>query len=51
MLVSASANVVMARLSERSGSPIRFWHFMRCGAITTTMSLVLSSVYVWLCYL
>ncbi|PWH20135.1 MAG: hypothetical protein DDG58_03245 [Ardenticatenia bacterium] len=50
-LVGASANVVMASLSERSGHPIRFWHFIRYGVITTTMSLVLSSCYVWLRYL
>lgn len=50
-LVGASANVVMASLSERSGHPIRFWHFIRYGVITTTMSLVLSSFYVWLRYL
>jgi Na+/H+ antiporter NhaD/arsenite permease-like protein len=50
-LVGASANVVMASLSERSGHPIRFWHFIRYGVITTTMSLVLSSCYIWLRYL
>ncbi|MGC8878356.1 MAG: SLC13 family permease [Anaerolineae bacterium] len=50
-LVGASANVVMASLSERSGHPIRFWRFIRYGLITTTMSLVLSSFYVWLRYL
>ncbi len=50
-LVGASANVVMASLSERSGHPIRFWRFFRYGLITTSMSLVLSSLYVWLRYL
>jgi Na+/H+ antiporter NhaD/arsenite permease-like protein len=50
-LVGASANVVMASLSERSGHPIRFWCFIRYGLITTTMSLLLSSLYVWLRYL
>ncbi len=50
-LVGASANVVVASLSERSGHPIRFWRFIRYGVITTTMSLTLSSLYVWLRYL
>ncbi|MBC7223505.1 MAG: ArsB/NhaD family transporter [Anaerolineae bacterium] len=50
-LVGASANVVVASLAERSGHPIRFGQFLRYGATTTAMSLVLASVYVWLRYL
>lgn len=50
-LVGASANVVVASLGERSGSPIGFWQFLRYGVITTVMSLVLSSLYIWLRYL
>jgi len=50
-LVGASANVVVASLGARSGSPIGFRQFLRYGIITTLMSLVLSSVYIWLRYL
>jgi Na+/H+ antiporter NhaD/arsenite permease-like protein len=50
-LVGASANVVVASLAERSGHPIGFWQFLRYGAVTTVMSLVLASLYIWLRYL
>lgn len=50
-LVGASANVVAVSIAERSGHPISFVHFMRYGVITTFMSLILASLYVWLRYL
>jgi Na+/H+ antiporter NhaD/arsenite permease-like protein len=50
-LVGASANVVVANLAERGGCPITFRLFLRYGLITTLVSLVLSSFYVWLRYL
>ena len=50
-LVGAAANVVVASLAEKSGHPISFGRFLRYGAITTVMSLVLASGYVWLRYL
>jgi Na+/H+ antiporter NhaD/arsenite permease-like protein len=50
-LVGASANVVVASLAERSGHPISFRQFLRYGLITTAMSLLLATGYVWLRYL
>jgi Na+/H+ antiporter NhaD/arsenite permease-like protein len=50
-LVGASANVVVASLAERSGHPIKFGTFLRYGVVTTVVSLVLASLYVWLRYL
>lgn len=50
-LVGASANVVVAGLSERSGHPISFRLFLGYGVIVTFMSLVLATLYVWLRYL
>ncbi|MFH1633535.1 MAG: ArsB/NhaD family transporter [Chloroflexota bacterium] len=50
-LVGAAANVVVASLAEKSGHPISFGHFLRYGAVTTFMSLVLASAYVWIRYL
>jgi Na+/H+ antiporter NhaD/arsenite permease-like protein len=50
-LVGAAANVVVASLAEKSGHPISFGRFLRYGAITTFMSLVLASGYIWLRYL
>jgi len=46
-LVGAAANVVVANLSEKSGQPISFGLFLRYGVITTFLSLVLASLYVW----
>ena len=50
-LVGAAANVVVASLAEKSGHPISFRLFFRYGAITTVVSLILASVYVWFRYL
>jgi Na+/H+ antiporter NhaD/arsenite permease-like protein len=50
-LVGASANVVVASLAERSGHPIGFRTFLGYGVITTLMSLILASLYVWVRYL
>ncbi len=50
-LVGASANIVVASLAERSGHPIRFWHFFGYGALTTFVSLILATAYIWLRYL
>jgi Na+/H+ antiporter NhaD/arsenite permease-like protein len=50
-LVGASANVVVASLAERSGHPISFGQFLKYGLVTTAMSLLLATGYVWLRYL
>jgi len=50
-LVGAAANVVVANLAEKSGHPISFGLFLKYGAITTIVSLIIASVYVWLRYL
>ena len=50
-IVGASANVVVANLAERGGHPIRFWQFLRYGAVATLSSMVISSAYVWWRYL
>jgi len=50
-LVGAAANVVVASLAEKSGHPISFGRFFRYGVVTTVMSLIFASGYVWLRYL
>jgi len=50
-LVGASANVVVASLAERSGHPISFRTFLRYGIVTSLLSLVMASLYVWVRYL
>jgi len=46
----ASANVVVAGIAARSGSPISFWTFTRYGLVVVFATLAVSSVYVWLRY-
>ncbi|MBI3752226.1 MAG: ArsB/NhaD family transporter [Chloroflexi bacterium] len=50
-IVGASANVVVANLAARAGHPIRFVTFVRYGASVVGLSLVISTIYVWLRYL
>ncbi len=50
-IVGAAANVIVVSLADKSGHPISFKHFLRYGAITTVMSLILASGYVWVRYL
>lgn len=50
-IVGASANVVVANLAGRAGSPITFREFLRYGVPVTVVSLVISTVYVYFRYL
>jgi Na+/H+ antiporter NhaD/arsenite permease-like protein len=50
-LVGASANIVVANLAARGGYPISFRTFLSYGVITTLVSLILASFYVWVRYL
>jgi Na+/H+ antiporter NhaD/arsenite permease-like protein len=50
-LVGASANVVAVNIAERQGDHIGFWGFTRIGLPFALMSLIVSSIYVWLRYL
>jgi len=50
-LVGAAANVVVADLANRSGHPISFRKYLNYSLLTTLMSLILASIYVWLRYL
>jgi Na+/H+ antiporter NhaD/arsenite permease-like protein len=50
-IVGASANVVVANLSQRSGHPIRFVEFFRYGAVVVLASMSISTAYVWIRYL
>ncbi|HEX5167200.1 MAG TPA: ArsB/NhaD family transporter [Thermomicrobiales bacterium] len=50
-LVGASANVVAVGIAERRGEEIGFWGFTRIGLPFTIMTLIVSSIYLWLRYL
>jgi Na+/H+ antiporter NhaD/arsenite permease-like protein len=50
-IVGASANIVVANLAARDGHPITFWQFFRYGFGVVLMTLVVSTVYLWVRYL
>lgn len=50
-LVGASANVVIASIAERAGYPIGFGTFLKYGLLVTVVSMLLSTLYIWLRYL
>lgn len=50
-IVGASANVVVANISDRAGDPIRFTEFMRYGSAVVLASMVVCTAYLWVRYL
>jgi Na+/H+ antiporter NhaD/arsenite permease-like protein len=50
-IVGASANIVVANLAARDGHPITFMQFFRYGLGVVIVSLLISTVYLWLRYL
>jgi len=50
-LVGASANVVVAGIAERNGHPIGFMQYLRYAVPITFITIVISTIYVWLRYL
>ena len=49
-LIGASANLIVAGFAERSGHPIHFLHFMLLAFPLMLLSIVISSVYIYLRY-
>lgn len=47
-IIAASANVLVANLATREGYPISFWLFFRYGVITTFVTMLIASAYIWL---
>jgi Na+/H+ antiporter NhaD/arsenite permease-like protein len=50
-IIGASANVVLAALSQREGHRISFGTYLRYGLPVTIGMLAVSSLYLWLRYL
>ena len=50
-IIGASANVILAGISEREGHHIRFVEFMKYGIPVTIISLIIGTIWVWLRYL
>ncbi|MCD6408013.1 anion permease, partial [bacterium] len=49
-LIGASANIVIAGISEKTSSPIRFRDYLKYGGPLTIISIVLSGIYLLLFY-
>ncbi len=49
-LIGASANVVSVGLANKSGYKITFWDFTKYGAVITFISMIISSLYIYLRY-
>ena len=50
-IIGASANVILASMSEREGHPITFGAFLRYSVPVTLGSILVSTAYIWLRYL
>ncbi len=50
-IIGAAANVIVSETAASKNYPITFMHFMKYGALVTFISLVLSSIYLYLKYL
>jgi Na+/H+ antiporter NhaD/arsenite permease-like protein len=50
-IIGASANVILASMSEREGHRISFGAFLRYGLTVTLGSMLIATVYVWVRYL
>ncbi|MGD0204851.1 MAG: ArsB/NhaD family transporter [Dehalococcoidia bacterium] len=50
-IVAASANVYVIGVAERAGYKVTFVQFLRYGLLVTMVSLVITTVYMWLRYL
>ncbi len=50
-IIGASANVIVAGISDRAGRPFHFIEYMKMAFPIMLMSIVISTVYLWLRYL
>ena len=50
-IIGASANVVVASFAERSGHKISFMTFLKYGAVTTLVSMLVATLYLAVIYL
>ncbi len=47
-IIGAAANVIVSENSAKQGYPILFLSFMKYGTIVVLISLILSSIYIWI---
>jgi Na+/H+ antiporter NhaD/arsenite permease-like protein len=49
-LIGASANIVMARISEKNNCPVTFRRFFKYGAAFMVQSMIICTLYIWIRY-
>jgi Na+/H+ antiporter NhaD/arsenite permease-like protein len=49
-IIGASANVIIVGIAEKAGKPISFIRFMLWGMPTMIVSVIISTLYIWLRY-
>ena len=50
-IIGAAANVIVSETSASAGYPIKFMDFLKYGILITTVSLILSTIYIWFRFL
>lgn len=50
-IIGAAANVIVSETANSSGHSISFWEFMKYGTIISLISLILSTLYIYLRFL
>ena len=50
-IIGAAANVIVSETAAHKGYPITFMQFLKYGVVTMLVSLMISSVYIWLRFL
>jgi Na+/H+ antiporter NhaD/arsenite permease-like protein len=50
-IIGAAANVIVSENAAKENHPIAFLKFMKYGILTVTVSLIISSIYIWLRFL
>ena len=50
-IIGAAANVIVSETSATEGYPITFLYFLKFGILSTTLSLLMSTIYIWFRFL
>ena len=50
-IIGAAANVIVSETAAHKGHPISFMRFMKYGVMVMVISLIFSSIYIWLRFL
>ena len=50
-IIGAAANVIVSETAADEGYPVTFMYFLKFGVLSTVVSLVMSSIYIWFRFL